>query len=47
MIDTTQGWLLFNLGMGGELLLVTRSTLPEKRRLVFDFNDGTCLAVNF
>jgi len=47
VIDTTQGWLLFNLGMGGELLLVTRSTLPEKRRLVFDFNDGTCLAVNF
>lgn len=47
VIDTTQGWLLFNLGMGGELLLVTRSTLPEKRRLVFDFNDGTCLTVNF
>ena len=47
MIDTTQGWMLFNLGMGGEMLLVTRSTLPEKRRLVFDFNDGTCLAVNF
>ena len=35
------------LGMGGELLLVTRDTLPEKHRLIFDFDDGTCLAVNF
>ncbi|HVP21442.1 MAG TPA: DNA-formamidopyrimidine glycosylase family protein [Anaerolineaceae bacterium] len=47
IVDTTRGWLLFNLGMGGELLLVTRASLPEKRRLIFDFSDGTCLAVNF
>jgi formamidopyrimidine-DNA glycosylase len=33
--------------MGGEILLVTRDTLPEKWRLIFDFADGTCLAVNF
>jgi formamidopyrimidine-DNA glycosylase len=45
--DTTQGWFLLNLGMGGEILLVRRETLPEKRRLVFDFSDGTALAINF
>jgi formamidopyrimidine-DNA glycosylase len=47
LVETTQGWLLFNLGMGGEILLVTRATLPEKYRLIFDFDDDTCLAVNF
>jgi formamidopyrimidine-DNA glycosylase len=47
VIDTSRGWLLVNLGMGGELLLVTRSTLPAKRRIIFDFTDGACLAVNF
>lgn len=46
-VETTQGWLLLNLGMGGEIRLVTRETLPEKHRLVFDFDDGTCLAINF
>jgi formamidopyrimidine-DNA glycosylase len=46
-IRTTQGWLLLNLGMGGEILLVTRPTLPEKYRLVFDFDDGASLAINF
>jgi formamidopyrimidine-DNA glycosylase len=46
-IETTQGWLLLNLGMGGEILLVTRATLPEKYRLIFDFDDDTCLTVNF
>ena len=46
-VETSQGWLLLNLGMGGEILLVTRATLPEKHRLVFDFDDDTCLAVNF
>lgn len=45
--ETTQGWLLLNLGMGGEILLVTRDTLPEKHRLIFDFDDNTCLVVNF
>jgi formamidopyrimidine-DNA glycosylase len=45
--ETTQGWLLLNMGMGGEILLVTRATLPEKYRLIFDFDDDTCLAVNF
>ncbi len=44
---TTRGWFLLNLGMGGEILLVTRQTLPEKRRLIFDFSDGTALSINF
>ena len=46
-VETTQGWLLLNLGMGGEILLTTRNNLPEKHRLVFDFYDGTALAINF
>ena len=46
-VETDKGWLLLSLGMGGEVLLVSRETLPEKHRLVFDFDDGTCLAVNF
>ena len=45
--ETTRDWLLLNLGMGGEILLVSRAALPEKYRLVFDFDDETCLAVNF
>jgi formamidopyrimidine-DNA glycosylase len=45
--QTSRGWLLFNLGMGGELLLRTRQTLPEKYRLILDFQDGSCLVVNF
>ncbi len=46
-VHTSQGWLLLNLGMGGEILLVTRQALPEKRRLIIDFEDGSCLSVNF
>ncbi len=46
-VETTQGWLLLNLGMGGEILLTDRTHLPEKYRLVFDLADGACLAVNF
>ena len=45
--ETSQGWFLLNLGMGGEILLVTRQTLPEKRRIIFDFSDETALAINF
>ncbi|GAP08276.1 MAG TPA: formamidopyrimidine-DNA glycosylase [Anaerolinea thermolimosa] len=47
VIHTDRGWLLLNLGMGGEILLVTRASLPAKRRLIFDFSDNTCLSVNF
>ena len=46
-VETTSGYLLLNMGMGGEILLVTRKTLPEKRRLIFDFDDGACLSINF
>jgi formamidopyrimidine-DNA glycosylase len=46
-VETTQGWLLLNLGMGGEILLADRDHLPEKYRLLFDLADGGCLAVNF
>jgi formamidopyrimidine-DNA glycosylase len=45
--ETSGGWLLLNLGMGGEILLVPADNLPEKRRLVFTFDDRTALSVNF
>ena len=45
--ETTQGWLLLNLGMGGEILLTHRDRLPEKYRLILDWEDGGCLAINF
>jgi len=41
------GWLLFNLGMGGEILLTSRDHLPEKYRLILDLEDGASLAINF
>jgi formamidopyrimidine-DNA glycosylase len=47
LVETTQGWLLLCLGMGGEILLVNRETLPEKRRVIFDFSDQSCLSINF
>ena len=46
-VKTTSGWVLINLGMGGEILLTNREKMPEKYRLVFDFNDKTCLTINF
>lgn len=46
-IATTQGWLLLNLGMGGEILLTSRNDMPAKYRLVFDFADNSCLVINF
>jgi formamidopyrimidine-DNA glycosylase len=33
LVDTTRGWLLLGLGMGGEILLTGRDRLPEKTRL--------------
>ncbi len=47
LVETTQGWLLLNLGMGGEILLTTRAGLPEKHRIILDFDDGISLAINF
>jgi formamidopyrimidine-DNA glycosylase len=46
-VETNQGWLLLNLGMGGEILLRDPHHLPEKYRLLFSFKDGDCLVVNF
>ena len=46
-VETDRGWLLLNLGMGGEVLLTSRAALPEKHRLIFDFTDGACLSINF
>jgi len=47
LVHSDRGWLLFSLGMGGEMLLVDAAQLPEKRRLVFAFTSGACLSVNF
>jgi formamidopyrimidine-DNA glycosylase len=46
-VETSKGWLLLSLGMGGEILLTDRAHLPKKHRLIFDLEDGTALAVNF
>jgi formamidopyrimidine-DNA glycosylase len=46
-VATGPGWLLLNLGMGGEILLTIRGRLPEKYRLILDLDSGQCLAVNF
>lgn len=46
-VQTDRGWIMINLGMGGEILLVDRAHLPEKHRLIVDFLDGSCCTVNF
>ncbi len=46
-VKTSKGWLLLNLGMGGEILLTDRAHLPEKYRLILDLEDGAALAINF
>ena len=43
----TSGWLLLNLGMGGDILLTDRDHLPEKYVAIFDFDDATCLTLRF
>lgn len=45
---TTDGYLLTNLGMGGEVLLrAGRHDLPEKYRVLLDLDSGECLSFNF
>jgi formamidopyrimidine-DNA glycosylase len=40
--------LLINLGMGGEITyLQTPENLPEKKRIIFHFTDGSLLTINF
>lgn len=46
-VQMDRGWLLLNLGMGGEILLTDRAHMPQKYRLAFDLADGACLAINF
>jgi formamidopyrimidine-DNA glycosylase len=46
-LELSKGWMLINLGMGGEILLTTDENLPENIRLAFRFTDGSSLAVNF
>jgi formamidopyrimidine-DNA glycosylase len=47
LTELDSGWLLINMGMGGELLLTTRQDLPVKHPVVIDFVDGTCLSISF
>lgn len=44
---TDRGWLLINMGMGGELLVLDRSRLPEKRRVVIELDDASFICINF
>ena len=44
---TDKGWLLINMGMGGELLLTDLAHLPEKYREILAFSDASCLSINF
>ncbi len=46
-VETSRGWLLLNLGMGGEISLRPAREAPEKRRLSFLFTSGDCLSINF
>lgn len=46
-VETNRGWLLLNLGMGGEILLTACDALPDKRRITIEFVDGSCLSINF
>jgi formamidopyrimidine-DNA glycosylase len=47
LVVLSKGWLCINLGMGGEILLCDRKTLPAKHCIIIDFSDSTCLAINF
>ncbi len=46
-IETDRGFLLVNLGMGGEITVCTPQTLPAKYRFVVFLKGGEALAVNF
>ncbi len=46
-VETSQGHLLINMGMGGEILLVPADGLPEKWRVRFDLDRSENLTVNF
>lgn len=46
-VETTKGWLMLSLGMGGEILLFSDDQFPEKRQLVLAFTDHTYLVISF
>jgi formamidopyrimidine-DNA glycosylase len=46
-IHTDAGWLLINMGMGGEMLVHNRGDKPEKARVTFGFDDNSFLSINF
>jgi formamidopyrimidine-DNA glycosylase len=48
VVKTTAGYLLLNLGMGGEILLITnRNDLPQKYRMLFNLSANAILCINF
>lgn len=47
LVETSDGYLLLNLGMGGEILLVSSARPPEKWRVRFELDRGESLTVNF
>jgi formamidopyrimidine-DNA glycosylase len=47
LVQLQRGWICINMGMGGELLLVTPETLPKKHRIILSFMDGKFLSINF
>ena len=46
-VETSQGHLLINMGMGGELLLASKDELPEKWRVRLDLDASEALVINF
>lgn len=44
---TSAGWLLLNLGMGGEILFVSRADSPGKHTTIIDFTEGSRLLISF
>jgi len=46
-VKLTTGWLLLNLGMGGDILLTDRDHMPAKYVFAADFSDGTCFTIRF
>jgi formamidopyrimidine-DNA glycosylase len=46
-IHTDRGYLLLNLGMGGEITRCTPQTLPTKHRFIIFLSNGEVLSINF
>jgi formamidopyrimidine-DNA glycosylase len=47
LVETSNGHLLLNLGMGGEILLVPTGKLPNKWRVRLNLDHSESLVVNF